>query len=369
MAKSDLLAIIFISLTSIAALLELRRLKGVVSRCAITSSDVMVSFLIPARNEGASISNLLASISNLLEATSLRYEVIVVDDGSTDDTVEKASLFNFVKLVEVTEPPLVGTNGKSNALSIAAGRALGEVLVFLDADVEVGSGIIGCIGAIAEGGEVKLLSLQPYHRARGVGEGFALTFNVVSLFSALVSNLASRRPKLAFGPVLITRREDYRNVGGHEKILYEVVDDVALSRSYFEHGLKVVTLLDRSVATFRMYPLGFVQMIEGFTKNFVVGASSLSPLAAVIGFGYVFGFLGLEISVARDFVQHRIIFGLILYAVCSGLLAFGSRLVGRFSPLVQFLHPLAFCLFVLVFVRALGRRVLSLPNTWKGRVV
>ncbi|MDA8197452.1 MAG: glycosyltransferase family 2 protein [Actinomycetota bacterium] len=369
MTLSDLVATLVILGISVASALILRRLEDQIERKSFFVTEKSISFMIPARNEAASISNLLTSIERNFIGRGFEFEVIVADDNSTDDTAAIADSFAFVKVIGVVDRSESTFNGKSNALVAASNSATGDIFVFLDADVVVGPKLQRSISAVAGGFGYDLLSIQPFHRAVGFREGFAVVFNVVSIFSALLSNLSHARPKLAFGPVLITTRDKYLAVGGHLGILNDVVDDVALARRYFEEGLKVLTITDKEVATFRMYPLGFGQLIEGFTKNIVAGASSLSIFAALIGFGYVFAFLTLDVSLFRDLFDQKIISGLIIYTVSTCLVAFGARMVGRFSWTVQLLHPLAFFVFVLVFFRALIRRALSLPNTWKGREV
>ncbi|MDA8025619.1 MAG: glycosyltransferase [Actinomycetota bacterium] len=366
---SDFVAVALIVATSLTVRAILHQLQRKVVAKPDLKTASKVSVLIPARNEGASIFTLLSSLATAFRGSDFSYEVIVANDGSTDETAAVAMSFDFVQVIDVAAGIRSGINGKSNALFAAFEHASGDILVFLDADVRVGDKFLSAIRTVAGDSGIDLLSVQPHHNAQTLGESFALTFNIVSLYSSLISNRSHRRPQLAFGPVFVTKRKCYLAAGGHAMILGEVVDDVALSRLYFESALKVVTLLDKRLATFRMYPFGFRQMVEGFTKNFVAGATSLSPLGSLVGFGYIFAFLALDISIVRDFIQLRIVRGLFLYAVTTCLIAFEARVVGRFKVCAIALHPLTFCIFVFVFVRALLRRALSLPNTWKGRAI
>jgi glycosyltransferase involved in cell wall biosynthesis len=84
-----------------------------------------VSFLIPAYNEAATIGEVLDRIA----ALGLDAQVVVVDDGSTDDTAAIAE----AKGAEVIRQE---NRGKGAALRRAIERIDGEIAVIQDADME-----------------------------------------------------------------------------------------------------------------------------------------------------------------------------------------------------------------------------------------
>src|SRR5215469_10068746 len=89
-----------------------------------------VSVIVPARNEEASLSACLASLAG---QTSVAFEVIVVDDDSTDRTREIAQSFSQISVLPA--PPLpVGWTGKNNALSAGVERAQCRWLLLTDSD-------------------------------------------------------------------------------------------------------------------------------------------------------------------------------------------------------------------------------------------
>lgn len=91
----------------------------------------MVTILVPAYNEGAVIQG---SISSLLKLDYPRYEVIVVDDGSSDDTYRKAVAYegdHGRALVRVITKP---NGGKSRALNTGIENAAGEFILCMDGD-------------------------------------------------------------------------------------------------------------------------------------------------------------------------------------------------------------------------------------------
>lgn len=84
------------------------------------------SLIIPTKNSADSLVKVLEGIRN---AETQPYEVIVVDDGSTDHTKE------VVKDFQVTYLPLFANFGAAYARNYGASKAMGDVFVFIDADI------------------------------------------------------------------------------------------------------------------------------------------------------------------------------------------------------------------------------------------
>ena len=96
-----------------------------------------VSILVPAHNEALVIVRTVRALMNM-EYPVDRYEVIVINDNSTDDTAEKLEElqreFPDRRLVVISTGPEVGGKGKSNALNIGFSVSTGEVIAIYDAD-------------------------------------------------------------------------------------------------------------------------------------------------------------------------------------------------------------------------------------------
>jgi glycosyltransferase involved in cell wall biosynthesis len=85
-----------------------------------------ISVVIPAYNGGTQLHQCLNAIARLATAPS---EIIVVDDGSTDGSIQKAAT-RGVRFFKIS-----GRQGPAAARNIGAQAATGDIIFFLDADV------------------------------------------------------------------------------------------------------------------------------------------------------------------------------------------------------------------------------------------
>ncbi|HEY8527462.1 MAG TPA: glycosyltransferase family 2 protein [Acidimicrobiales bacterium] len=97
----------------------------------VSTMGTEVSVILPAYNERANLAELVPETVGVLTDAGLTFEVVVVDDGSTDGT---AGLMAELRSPEVVYVRLRRNTGKSAALSAGLARARGEKIVLMDAD-------------------------------------------------------------------------------------------------------------------------------------------------------------------------------------------------------------------------------------------
>ena len=224
-----------------------------------------VSVIIPARNEEACLADCLQS---LVAQSGLAFEIIVVDDRSTDATREIANSFPGVRVIEA--PPLpAGWTGKNNAVSTGARQACGKWLLFTDADTVHLPGSLARAVAEAQENHADLLSYSP--------EQIAVTFWEMATLPVVFAELARQYPPsvvsdpaspiaAANGQFILIRREAYDAVGGHAAIARDILEDVALARAVKRDGRKIRFRYAPDAVRTRMYR-NYRQLRDGWTKN------------------------------------------------------------------------------------------------------
>lgn len=176
---------------------------------------------------------------------------------------------------------------------------------------------------------------------------------------------------VAFGPAIVTSRQDYARSGGHAAVADKVVEDWFLAHCYESVGLPVSAFIGAGQLNYRMYPGGLGDMVVGFDKNFATAAGEvrwLWMLAVLLWLSGLFwaawclpaALLGWPLVGDRELLPNASIYG--VYALQLFLL---SRRVGRFGW-INLLFPLPVLFFLGVFVLA----ILNLERgevRWKGR--
>ncbi len=263
-------------------LLNLRDFRELPSRRQPTGAP-KVSVLVPARNEER---NIVACITSLLHQDYGDYEIIVLDDGSTDATGEllrdlcRTIPGNRLKVVG-GKPLPAGWHGKAWACQQLGEEAGGRYLLFTDADtLHSPSSIASAVAALEESG-ADMLSLTPYQELGSFWEKAVVPLVYVILLNYLPLRLVPAHPSPALcfanGQFIMFRRESYLGINGHAAVRSQIVEDVGLCRSVKRRGGKVVAYNGCSTVQCRMYRTGW-EVWEGFSKNLFPGLGYSTPL-------------------------------------------------------------------------------------------
>jgi len=230
----------------------------------------MVSILVPARNEEK---NIARCVQSLLALDYPSFEVLVLDDQSSDNTksiLEKLSRTHSILKVLDGDLPPENQVGKNWACSQLASKAQGELLFFTDADTFHRPETLKTIVTVLVGEQADLLTGFPHQEVRTWGERLLVPFFSWALlcFNPLALAYKLRLPALssAIGQMMLFRREAYLMIGGHDGISSSIVDDLMLARKIKSYGLRWRVIYIADLISCRMYR-NSRETFNGFAKN------------------------------------------------------------------------------------------------------
>jgi glycosyltransferase involved in cell wall biosynthesis len=274
-------------------------------------SSPEVSIIVPARNEEASLG---ACLESLTAQTGVTFEIIVVDDASTDRTREIAQGFAGVRVLFPRPLHEDGAGktwtGKNNAMIAGAKAASGQWLLFTDADTVHLPGSLARALEEAKKERADLLSYSP--------EQVVVTFAERAVMPVIFGELAAHYPPrkvrdqnsgqgsrqgsrqsskqssrqssgiaAANGQYILVRRAAYDAVGGHAAVATEILEDVALARLFRDAGRRLYFRYGGDAVRTRMYR-NWAQLREGWTKNLAL----LFPQSEFLAFQSLFLWFG-----------------------------------------------------------------------------
>lgn len=228
------------------------------------------SILVPARNEERVIERCVRS---LLAQDYPDMEVIVLDDGSEDDTgkiLAELARENPRLRVLQGEPLPPGWAGKNWACHQLAAHAFGDWLMFADADTVHRPESLAAAVAFAERESIGLLSGVPRQQLGTFWERNIVPMVAFQYFAHLpnrwITSNADPRFSAANGQMLLFSRDAYRAIGGHERVRSELVEDIRLGRITKQAGIRTALATATETVECRMYTsLG--EIVRGFSKN------------------------------------------------------------------------------------------------------
>ena len=252
-----------------------------------------VSIIVPARNEEACLGRCLESLA---QQRGINFEIIVVDDGSTDATRKIAESFPEVRVLDAAPLP-PGWSGKTNAMLTGARSAHGVWLLFTDADtVHLPGSLARAVAEVKQHGAA-LLSYSPRQEVHGLWQRAVMPVIFAELAATYkpshVSDAASPAAA-ANGQYLLISREAYDAVGSHAAIASSLLEDVALARAVKASGRTIFFRFGGDAVRTRMYR-SFAELREGWTKNLAL----LFPSAARLATMHFLEFLLIAASLAE----------------------------------------------------------------------
>lgn len=339
-----------------------------------------LSIIVPARNETENLRRLLPTLEK--QDYPGRMEIIVVDDHSTDGTVEvverrqrelKAEQNASCSMMWIPAPSLpAGWLGKPNASHTGARAARGEWLLFTDADMEHTALSAASAVAFAQTHNLDGLSIFPQQETQGLLDSAVLMVAFTGLFAGL-----RRSTTMLNGQYVLVRREVYEASGGFAAVRTEMMEDLAYGRLLAEQGYQVPIMRGESLATVHMYE-NRRQMWHGVNR---LGSGSLryNGLLALIPAIFVTGLMMplWTLLFNRRYVREIPNLWLIWFASLLGFLPWVSRFNGsqktetpkRSMVLGAVMAPVAAFFVQLAAVWGMVSRLLGWGVSWKDRKV
>lgn len=323
-----------------------------------------VSILIPARNEDDNILTLLRSIQ---QQDYQNYEVIILDDNSTDGTYAICQEFaaanpKFSVVKGKALPP--DWLGKNYACYQLAKKATGDFLLFLDADEQIAEGLINSALHRMYLKNLGLLSLFTNQQMQTMGEWAVVPLMHYILLNLLPLQLVylirNRSVAAASGQFMLFSAPTYHQHQWHRKVKQKVVEDVEIMRLIKDAGYNGEALLANNLISCRMYK-GYTEAMNGFSKNFLA-AFNYNTFALLI---YLMILIGGPLIVLATLSINLIVFmcGLILLSRIMISLSAGQTVWKN-----VFLHPVQMLNLMLIGFLAIQKH-LTKTTVWKGRRV
>lgn len=283
-------ALIIIALTAVLNTLTFPRLGQKNSEMG-AGEKPLVSILIPARNEAGVIAR---TIRSLLQQTYPHFEIILLDDQSTDNTAEIAAQAavgdSRVQIISGAALP-DGWLGKNWACQQLSQVARGDYLIFTDADVYWSADALDWLMLLAGQTGADLLTIWPTQDTVTWGERLTVPLIALVVLGYLPLVAVHYLPWAVFaaanGQCMAFRRDAYMQVGAHAAVRDQIVEDVAFARRVKAAGLRLRMADGASKIRCRMYQ-DWPSVRDGFSKNILAGHGDS---VAFLGFSTVFHWL------------------------------------------------------------------------------
>jgi chlorobactene glucosyltransferase len=334
-----------------------------------------VSVLIPARNEER---NIEVCVTSLLAQDYPDFEVIVLDDHSTDNTPRILNrLARTGNRLQVRDgaPLPNGWLGKHWACHQLYQAATGDLLLFVDADTRHAPDMLRASVSALIAENADLVTAFPREEVVTLGEQLLVPVIGWGIFTFIPIQLVQRMRLAALsvtiGQFMLFRRAAYEAVGGFEAVRAEIVDDMSLGRNIINSG-RVWRLLDGTHhVSCRMYT-GFWSAVNGFGKS-LFAVFDYRVLPFIIGWSVVgLAFLTPVVALLSRWLRHPLtsLSGeeAALAVALSIVLWMTAYRRFRFPAYLVFYYPVSLALFLLVAARSLVQTARG-TAVWKDRVL
>jgi cellulose synthase/poly-beta-1,6-N-acetylglucosamine synthase-like glycosyltransferase len=326
-----------------------------------------VSIIVPARNEEGDIEE---SLTRLLQLDYADYEVIAVNDRSTDRTGEvmdrvATNADARLKVIHITELP-AGWLGKVHAMWSGAKQAAGDWLLFTDADVLFRRDSLARSLTYAEKEHADHLVLLPRMIMHSPGETMMIAFfQTLFTFGHRPWKVADPKAEdhIGVGAFNLVRRSAYESIGTYKALRFEVLDDMKLGKLIKNAGFAQRNVFGDNLISLR-WAKGAMGMVNNLTKNSFAIMSFQWPRTLASAFALAFlnllPFLGI-------FLAHgwaRLPYAIALTGIFGIYVGMSRKSDVPFYYFV--LHPASSAMFVYIMLRSMILTLAQGGIVWRG---
>jgi len=328
-----------------------------------------VTIVVPARNEEAHIEQ---ALSQLLQLDYANYEVIAINDRSTDRTGEAMdrvaampSAHGKLRVIHISELP-AGWLGKAHAMWTAAKQAKGEWILFTDADVMFEPEVLNRALSYATAERADHVVLFPSMVMHNPGERMMIAFfQTLFVFGHRPWKVADPKTKdfMGVGAFNLIRKSTYEAIGTYEALRFEVLDDMKLGKLVKTSGFAQRNVFGHGLITIR-WAHGALGVVQNLTKN-MFAVMSFRPFmtllgAAALGFLNLMPFLGLILAHGWA----RVPYAVALFSIFG--IYVGMSWMSDIAPYYFVLHPASSVLFVYIVLRSMVLTLARGGVVWRG---
>ncbi len=328
-----------------------------------------VSIIVPARNEEQDIG---ATLGRLLALDYSNYEIIAVDDRSTDETgarMEEAAAgsaaHGLLHVLHVAELP-PGWMGKTHAMWTAAAQATGDWLLFTDADVLFKPDSVRRVMAYAEVEKADHVVLFPRMIMKRPGERMMIAFfQALFVFGHRPWKVADpgAQDHMGVGAFNMIRRPVYEAVGTYRALRMEVLDDMKLGKVVKNAGYAQRNVFGEDLISLH-WAKGAFGIVNNLTKNFFAVLSFQWPRTVASVLGLAFLNLGPFLGVCLAHGWARLPYAVALLSLFG--IYWGMARLSDVAPYYFFLHPVSTTLFMYTLVRSMVLTIRQGGIVWRG---
>lgn len=347
----------------------------------LVKDEPRVSVLLPARNEEQRI--LADCVRSLLNQTYKNYEIIAVNDRSTDRTGEilrgLAADDTRLRVIDGADLP-AGWLGKPFVLQQALAQASGDWILTTDADIIFAPDAIKMTVSYVEKKRYDVLTLIPFDVCESFWERLFLPtfswFRMLAMPPSAVNSEKSAK-SMGVGNFFLIRREYLEKINKFEFVKAEVAEDLKLAALLKQSGARFRLDYAPNLIKTRMYA-GLREIWEGFTKNLFAG-SEFSLLNAVSGAGSIllFGVLpnlliiycGLAWLVAQQSIYLSFLPPLVLIYLLQVTVFVLLARAWQKPLIVALFAPLGLFLFAAILINSAVKILSGQGVMWKGRAI